>query len=103
MTYPVMAKSAGRVVNDAINREFARQEELAMEISASERSVVALTVLLRFCECQKCGAELEGGVQAAEEMAAAAKIVGRLDVPCAFCDTPEQQEAFSKALDQVSR
>lgn len=82
--------------NDAINR-------LEGLIHAHSRRIDALEALLKFSECPKCGAELEGGIRAAEEMAEAAKLIGRTDVPCAFCDTPEQHEAMAKALDQVSR
>ena len=82
--------------NDEINR-------LQGEISARERRIDRLDALLRYCECPKCGAELVGGIQAAQEAADAAKLVGRTDVPCAFCDTPEQAEAMVKALDVVQR
>jgi hypothetical protein len=70
-------------------------------ISKANERILALEVLLRFCECPKCGAELEGGVMAADELADAVKLVGRQDVPCAFCDTPEQKAAMEKALEMV--
>ncbi len=73
------------------------------KITARERRIEALEALLRFCECPKCGAELVGGIQAAEECAEAAKSIGRTDSPCSFCDTPEQSEAFAKALELVQR
>jgi hypothetical protein len=81
--------------SDEINR-------LEGEIAARGRRIERLEALLRYCECPKCGAELDGGIRAAEEIAQAAKLVNRLDVPCAFCDTPDQQEAFAKAMDMVS-
>jgi len=81
--------------NEAINR-------LHGEISARERRIDALEALLRYCECQKCGAELEGGIQAAQELADAAKSIGRADAPCVFCDSPEQTAAMEKALEVVA-
>lgn len=81
--------------NEAINR-------LHSEIGTRERRIDRLEALLRYCECQKCGAELSGGIRAAEEMAEACKLIGRTDAPCVFCDSPEQTAAMEKALEAVS-
>lgn len=59
--------------------------------------------LLKYAECPKCEGELVGGVQDAVDEMEAAESIGRKDVPCAFCDTQEQQEAMAKALDLVVR
>ena len=87
-------------------KEIAHESDAIMrlenEVHDRLRRIERLEALLRYCECPKCGAELDGGIRDAEQLAEAAKLVGRPDVPCAFCDTPEQQEAFAKAMDMVS-
>jgi hypothetical protein len=87
-------------------KEIAHESDAIMrlenEIYDRNRRIERLEALLRYCECPKCGAELDGGVRDAEQIAEAAKLAGRIDVPCAFCDTPEQQEVIAQAMDRVS-
>ena len=73
-------------------------------IRLEEERIEALEKLLRYCVCPKCGAELQdttGSTQNAVDMMEAAEEAGRKDVPCAFCDTPEQRSAHEGALDRV--
>jgi hypothetical protein len=102
-TFKAAEKTGRKPILDEIAHENREINRLDGEISARSRRIDRLEALLRYCECPKCGAELNGGIMAAEEVAEAAKLIGRLDVPCAFCDTPEEQEAFAKAMDMVAR
>ena len=71
------------------------------QIHDAEKRIAALEALLKYCECPRCGAELEGGIQAAQELADAAKLIDRTEVPCAFCDTEDQTKAMEQALERV--
>lgn len=84
---------------EAETHAITRAENLIYE---AEQRIKALEALLRYCECQKCGAELSGGIAAAREMAEAAKLAGREDAPCIFCDTTEQTKAMESALERVN-
>lgn len=99
---PSYRTTGRRPILDEIDRVNGQIGELEKEIRSHERQVSLLQALLRFSECPKCGAEREGGVRAAEEMAQVAKLVGRADVPCSFCDTAEQKEAVEKALERIA-
>lgn len=103
VTFKAAEKTGRTPILEEISHESQEIGRLEGEIASRNRRIERLEALLRYCECPKCGAELVGGIRAADETAEACKLIGRLDVPCAFCDTPEQQEAFSKVLDEVTR
>ena len=98
-----MWRPAWQDIQDEIASAQRSIEEAHSQIHRAESRIEELTKLSRYGDCPKCGAELEGGVETAREVMQAAKSIGREDVPCAFCDTPEQREAFEKALERVQR
>lgn len=95
---PAEAGVAVRKALDDLQESIERAHD---DIRSMEQRSRMLVEYLRFCECPRCGAELTGNAGDARQHCEAAALIGREDVPCAFCDTEEQRTAFLDALDRT--